>query len=185
MASNEGTGKGAVKRPSRLLNLNKSPHAQKLLYVLPFSGRNLHVCKLVADNPTLVRLATLPTHRCSGCHQRSAVVSTTTLLAAVSSTLTLAAREAVIHSQIARLYKSVKRHCFNVAFNGSPNLRIRTTRRGGISKTAESHRIVRSPARFQCTCCKSVDRFTTRRHSSHSLKHHSMSSFRTGIVAQR
>jgi hypothetical protein len=47
-ASNEGTKKEDGKRPSRLLNLNKSPQAQKLLQVLPFSLEyHIHVANTV------------------------------------------------------------------------------------------------------------------------------------------
>jgi hypothetical protein len=73
-------------RPSRLLNLNKSRKTQKLLYVLFFSGR-----VYVADT-VVVRLPTLPTRRCSGCRQRYVVLSTTSRLAAVSSTPTFHTR---------------------------------------------------------------------------------------------
>jgi hypothetical protein len=47
-ASQPASNEGDVKRPSRLLNLNKSPKAQKLLYVLTFArGHHTHVANTV------------------------------------------------------------------------------------------------------------------------------------------
>jgi hypothetical protein len=138
----------------------------------------LLILSIVAPPPTL------PTRGCSDCPLRYAVVSTTTLLAAVPSISTPI--PTIINSPIVRLHKTVRRHCFNAALNKSASLGTHQIGVPSRMRTARIPRVVRRPdhARYRCTCYKCVGKSTTRRPSSPSRKHHSTSSWSTSIVAK-